>query len=130
MLVYLTHFGYWILVTRNLYDLDGWLTLKIMERYDYLLKFLIIGNAATGKTCLMRWFLEGKFKQDSLHTIGVEFGTKVLKVDSKSVKLQIWDTAGMLHLVNIISFRSGEIPVYHTLILSRCSLCVGSLRYH
>lgn len=101
-----------------------------MERYDYLLKFLIIGNAATGKTCLMRWFLEGKFKQDSLHTIGVEFGTKVLKVDSKSVKLQIWDTAGMLHLVNIISFRSGEIPVYHTLILSRCSLCVGSLRYH
>ncbi|CAH8513215.1 unnamed protein product [Schistosoma mattheei] len=65
-----------------------------MERYDYLLKFLIIGNAATGKTCLMRWFLEGKFKQDSLHTIGVEFGTKVLKVDSKSVKLQIWDTAG------------------------------------
>ncbi|CAH8535211.1 unnamed protein product [Heterobilharzia americana] len=65
-----------------------------MERYDYLLKFLIIGNAATGKTCLMRWFLEGKFKQDSLHTIGVEFGTKILRVDNKSVKLQIWDTAG------------------------------------
>ncbi|KAH8875171.1 Ras-related protein Rab-4A [Schistosoma japonicum] len=65
-----------------------------MERYDYLLKFLIIGNSAAGKTCLMRWFLEGKFKQDSLHTIGVEFGTKILRVDSKSVKLQIWDTAG------------------------------------
>nr|CAH8846098.1 unnamed protein product [Trichobilharzia regenti] len=65
-----------------------------MERYDYLLKFLIIGNAAAGKTCLMRWFIDGKLKQDPPHTIGVEFGTKILRVDSKSVKLQIWDTAG------------------------------------
>lgn len=33
-------------------------------------------------------------KQDSNHTIGVEFGSKVVNVGGKSVKLQIWDTAG------------------------------------
>lgn len=33
-------------------------------------------------------------KQDSSHTIGVEFGSKVVNVGGKSVKLQIWDTAG------------------------------------
>ena len=33
-------------------------------------------------------------KQDSNHTIGVEFGSKVVSVGGKSVKLQIWDTAG------------------------------------
>ena len=33
-------------------------------------------------------------KQDSHHTIGVEFGSKVVNVGGKSVKLQIWDTAG------------------------------------
>ena len=33
-------------------------------------------------------------KQDSNHTIGVEFGSKVVNVVSKSVKLQVWDTAG------------------------------------
>lgn len=33
-------------------------------------------------------------KSDSSHTIGVEFGSKILNVVDKSVKLQIWDTAG------------------------------------
>ncbi|KAA3677522.1 Ras-related protein Rab-4B [Paragonimus westermani] len=65
-----------------------------METYSHLLKFLIVGDAATGKTCILRWFLDQKFKEESLHTIGVEFGTKVIQFDGKSVKLQIWDTAG------------------------------------
>ena len=33
-------------------------------------------------------------RQDSSHTIGVEFGSKVVNVGGKSVKLQIWDTVG------------------------------------
>ena len=33
-------------------------------------------------------------KQDSSHTIGVEFGSRIINVAGKSVKLQIWDTAG------------------------------------
>ena len=28
------------------------------------------------------------------HTIGVEFGTRIVEVGDKKVKLQIWDTAG------------------------------------
>jgi small GTP-binding protein len=31
---------------------------------------------------------------DSQHTIGVEFGTKIVEVCNKRIKLQIWDTAG------------------------------------
>jgi len=33
-------------------------------------------------------------RHDSSHTIGVEFGSKIVNVGGKSVKLQIWDTAG------------------------------------
>ena len=33
-------------------------------------------------------------KQNSTHTIGVEFGSKLVNVGGKVVKLQIWDTAG------------------------------------
>lgn len=33
-------------------------------------------------------------KPDSNHTIGVEFGSRVVNVGGKTVKLQIWDTAG------------------------------------
>jgi Ras-related protein Rab-2A len=37
-------------------------------------------------------FLEGKFKLDSETTIGVEFGSKIVEVGPKKVKMQIWDT--------------------------------------
>ncbi|XP_009469580.1 PREDICTED: ras-related protein Rab-4A [Nipponia nippon] len=61
---------------------------------DFLFKFLVIGNAGTGKSCLLHQFIEKKFKDDSNHTIGVEFGSKIVNVGGKYVKLQIWDTAG------------------------------------
>jgi len=64
------------------------------EAYDYLFKFLVIGSAGTGKSCILHQFIEGKFKEDSSHTIGVEFGSKIVNVGGKAVKLQIWDTAG------------------------------------
>lgn len=64
------------------------------ESYDFLFKFLVIGNANTGKSCLLHHFIENKFKSESSHTIGVEFGSKVINCGGKSIKLQIWDTAG------------------------------------
>lgn len=64
------------------------------ERYDYLFKFIVIGDAAAGKSCLLHRFIENKFKHNSTHTIGVEFGSKIVEVGGKKVKLQIWDTAG------------------------------------
>jgi len=64
------------------------------ERYDYLFKFIIIGDAATGKSCLLHRFIDDKFRKESTHTIGVEFGSKIIEVGGHFVKLQIWDTAG------------------------------------
>jgi len=64
------------------------------DPYDYLFKFLVIGSAGTGKSCLLHQFIDSSFKEDSSHTIGVEFGSKIVAVGGKTVKLQIWDTAG------------------------------------
>eukprot|EP01112_Ceratiomyxa_fruticulosa_P002030 TRINITY_DN12177_c0_g1_i1.p1 TRINITY_DN12177_c0_g1~~TRINITY_DN12177_c0_g1_i1.p1 ORF type:complete len:215 (-),score=23.73 TRINITY_DN12177_c0_g1_i1:105-749(-) len=64
------------------------------ERYDFLFKFIVIGDTAVGKSCLLHRFIDNKFKQDSTHTIGVEFGSKIVEVGGRNVKLQIWDTAG------------------------------------
>jgi Ras-related protein Rab-4B len=69
-------------------------SLSSSDAYDCLFKFIIIGDTNTGKSCLLRYFLEKKFKKSSSHTIGVEFGSKILNVGGKEVKLQIWDTAG------------------------------------
>jgi len=64
------------------------------ERYDYLFKFIVIGDTAVGKSCLLHRFIDNKFKKESTHTIGVEFGSKIIEVGGRNVKLQIWDTAG------------------------------------
>jgi len=64
------------------------------QHHELLFKFIIIGDSGTGKSCLLRYFLDRKFKKDQSHTIGVEFGSKIVTVAGKAVKLQIWDTAG------------------------------------
>ena len=43
---------------------------RMNEPYDYLFKFLVIGSAGTGKSCLLHQFIENRFKDDTSHTIG------------------------------------------------------------
>ena len=62
--------------------------------YDYLLKFIIIGPSGSGKSCLLLQFTDKRFMPDHELTIGVEFGTRMIEVDGKKIKLQLWDTAG------------------------------------
>jgi len=67
---------------------------KEKDQYDFLFKFIIIGDAGAGKSCLLHQFIENKFKKGTSHTIGVEFGSKIIQVGGRTIKLQIWDTAG------------------------------------
>eukprot|EP01126_Amoeba_proteus_P007400 TRINITY_DN12665_c0_g1_i2.p1 TRINITY_DN12665_c0_g1~~TRINITY_DN12665_c0_g1_i2.p1 ORF type:complete len:315 (-),score=49.71 TRINITY_DN12665_c0_g1_i2:78-956(-) len=62
--------------------------------YSYLFKFIIIGDTAVGKSCLLLQFAESRFQPSHDMTIGVEFGTKTVIVDDTQIRLQIWDTAG------------------------------------
>ncbi|KZV78493.1 ras-domain-containing protein [Exidia glandulosa HHB12029] len=67
---------------------------EMLEAYDFLLKFIVIGEAGTGKSCLLHYFLHNSFKGPSQHTIGVEFSSRTIKLGEKRIKLQLWDTAG------------------------------------
>ena len=62
--------------------------------YDYLFKYIIIGDAAVGKSNLLLRFAQDDFKSEYQLTIGVEFGAKNIDVNNKKIRLQIWDTAG------------------------------------
>ncbi|XP_028390853.1 ras-like GTP-binding protein YPT1 [Dendronephthya gigantea] len=61
---------------------------------EYLFKVLIIGDVAVGKSCILKRFAENVFDSKYGSTIGVDFKAKKLNLRGKSVKLQIWDTAG------------------------------------
>jgi hypothetical protein len=63
--------------------------------YSYLFKYIIIGDTGVGKSCLLLQFTDKRFQQVHDLTIGVEFGARMINLDSKQIKLQIWDTVRM-----------------------------------
>ena len=65
-----------------------------MVNFDYLLKYIIIGDAAVGKSNLLLRYVHGQFKPEYQLTIGVEFGAKNIEISNKIFRIQIWDTAG------------------------------------
>lgn len=65
-----------------------------MASYSYLFKYIIIGDTGVGKSCLLLQFTDKRFQPVHDLTIGVEFGARMIKIDEKNIKLQIWDTAG------------------------------------
>ncbi|CAH9140275.1 unnamed protein product [Cuscuta epithymum] len=63
--------------------------------YDYLFKYIIIGDTGVGKSCLLLQFTDKRFQPVHDLTIGVEFGARMITAaDGRRIKLQVWDTAG------------------------------------
>lgn len=57
----------------------------------FLLLYIFLG---VGKSCLLLQFTDKRFQPVHDLTIGVEFGARMITIDGKQIKLQIWDTAG------------------------------------
>ncbi|CAG2119056.1 unnamed protein product, partial [Medioppia subpectinata] len=77
--------------------------------YAYLFKYIIIGDTdinvftyisypynrmvyplGVGKSCLLLQFTDKRFQPVHDLTIGVEFGARMITIDGKKIKLQIW----------------------------------------
>ena len=67
---------------------------RVDHEYSYLFKMVLIGDSGVGKSNILSRFTRNHFSLDSKSTIGVEFATRTLHVESKIIKAQIWDTAG------------------------------------
>ncbi|KAG1472717.1 hypothetical protein G6F56_001370 [Rhizopus delemar] len=66
-----------------------------MSNYNYIIKYIIVGDSGVGKSCLLLQFTDKRFYAGRELTIGVEFGSRFITMsDGKQIKLQIWDTAG------------------------------------
>lgn len=53
---------------------------------------VLIGDSGVGKSNLLSRFTRNEFNLESKSTIGVEFATRSIVVDNKTIKAQIWDT--------------------------------------
>lgn len=95
----------------------------------YLFKVILVGDSGVGKSNLLLRYTKNDFDASSHSTIGVDFSTKsdlfitkefltfiaiqqiflrTVKIDTKVIKAQIWDTAGQgtihfFHFIKLIS---------------------------
>jgi Ras-related protein Rab-2A len=57
--------------------------------------------------------MEDDFKEDHDITVGVEFGSFLIKVEDKIIKMQVWDTAGQESFRSItkIFYRGAHVVI-------------------
>ena len=68
---------------------------KSSENSGPLLKLVMMGNSAVGKSNMVSRFIKDEFNPSSAATAGIEFATQAVVMPSGlSVRVQIWDTAG------------------------------------
>ena len=64
------------------------------EPFDIVFKIIVVGDAGVGKTSLALRYTQNTFTEEYIVTIGVNFLSKLVKINNDRVKLQIWDTGG------------------------------------
>ena len=69
--------------------------------YDYLIKFLTLGDSGVGKTSFLHQYTSEQFESKFISTVGIDFREKRIVHRSpgvssraKRINLQLWDTAG------------------------------------
>lgn len=63
--------------------------------YDYIFKILLLGDSSVGKTCFLLRYSDDTFVENHISTIGLDYRLKMINLaDNKTIKMQIWDTAG------------------------------------
>ena len=72
-------------------------------QYDLSFKLIVIGDSSVGKSCLTTQAVRNNFMEFYQATIGFEFLTFNLRINSNVVKLQIWDTCGQEVYKSLIS---------------------------
>ncbi|MHA1451192.1 MAG: Rab family GTPase [Candidatus Hodarchaeales archaeon] len=71
------------------------ISMKDFTDKDIILKTVLIGDSAVGKTSIRNAFMGRRFKTTYKTTIGADFAVKELVIHGeKKIKIQIWDLAG------------------------------------
>ena len=65
-------------------------------------KIVIIGDISVGKTSILSRFRYGSFESEYMPTLGIDFFSKNLFFEDKTIRLILWDTAGQERFRSLI----------------------------
>jgi len=65
-----------------------------MSDVEFSFKIVVMGNSGVGKTSLIRRYVDNKFENSFVNTLGVDFLSKIVHVDGIKTRLLIWDISG------------------------------------
>lgn len=58
------------------------------------IKMILLGESGVGKTSLIKKYLYNKFTEEFTPSSSMNYVEKILKIDNKEIRLNIWDTIG------------------------------------
>lgn len=64
----------------------------VRSQNNLLFSVVLIGDSGVGKSNLLSRFTRNEFNLETKSTIGVEFATRSIRTEGKTIKAQIWDT--------------------------------------
>ena len=77
--------------------------MNVPTEFQNLIKLLIIGDSSVGKSNFLFQFIENKFTDSHISTVGFDCKSQIvtLPTSKQVVKLQIWDTAGQERYMSV-----------------------------
>ena len=82
-----------------------------METY----KIILVGDASVGKTNLLTQYVDEKFTENNISTVGIEFKNKIIELENgRKIRLQIWDTSGQEKFMSLTKnyFRGCNLALF------------------
>lgn len=80
------------------------------------IKIVLLGPSFSGKTTflhqILNWDSDYIHREDYCPTIGLDFASKVININNKEFKLNIWDTAGQEKFHGIVDSYYRNVDIY------------------
>ena len=65
-----------------------------IQKYEDSINIIIIGDTNVGKTTLMKRYINDKFTENIIPSLGIELYRKIKEINGKKYLIKIWDTCG------------------------------------
>ena len=78
------------------------------------IKIILVGNSGVGKTAIINRYIMDTFTDELKPTLTMNYIEKIIEINNKNIKINIWDTAGQeqYRSVNKLFIKNSKIVIF------------------